>query len=1384
MQQRRKWRLEQHEAKSGDIHVHCCDRYDAGATAEEICKRSSELGAKAIALTGHGVASQVENFKKASKKYGLKFVPGIEAYYKTDGYERHLIILAMDDTGWKAMCVAISKSQDKNGRAVMNEETLRKYFGKDGIGHGHVIATSACINGVIAGVLRENESIEREIRKVTRRMEKACKGMTGTDRLEAIEEDIRVIEGKEKKSREHLEQLKAEAGMKFSKREKAIEKIKDEEQARAARKLLEEDKKAAKEAEEMIPQARRDADLLKKRLSAMRKERKEILDIVEKYNAYQEEIEDLKGGLEEEDVIEENAEEELFKFLDIFGKDNFYMEVQNHGIDIEAEVYPKLAEMARKYSVPIVASNDVHTVTNSEEELLRRRMLRSLRFETWSEDQPGDDQLYIKTDREMAEWLLRILPQDIVEEAMDNITNLFDRCDVRFEVHNHYPRYVPENGQTDIEWMKGAVNRWLNEKFPNGVPEEYRKRMDRELGIIDKMGFVSYHGVVHDFLDFAGLFNYIPPDQIKYAPTNREELKAWIKERGYTKKIGVSTGAGRGSAAGSLVCNALDITKLDPIKYTLLFERFLNPERVSMPDIDSDISRMVRPKVIEYVKNKYGEECVCGIMTQNAQAPKGAIRNAAKCYGLYKNRDNKKDNGAKRFLSLADQIAKKVPDEVGITFSSKVEGGVTLFQSLLSEYRDDEDAAEIVRWGRVFEGCFTAYGAHAAGIVITDGTPVCEIVPLRWNDKLGIYTTQCDMVEVEENGMLKFDFLGLKTLDVINDCLWQLNREGISLNIYDIPLNDKKVLKEIFAKGQTDSVFQFESSGMKQMLRRFKPEKFEDLILLVAMFRPGPLQYLDGVIDVKNGVKPLEFLDERLRPILEDTYGAISYQEQVMRIFQDLAGYSLGQADLVRRAMSKKKMSVLEKERRAFVYGDPERNITGCVNNGIRTTIANELFDQMIEFAKYAFNMSHAAVYAYNAYITGHLKYYYPAEFLMAAMNWAEKTQRKDPIPGLMAEAKSMGVDVRQPDINASGARFTVENGSILFGLGAVKTVGVSADAILQERKEHGPFLSFHDFFRRCPVKKDAVENLIAAGAFDGFYPNRLAMERSVVEFKKAADAVRKKESFIKSAEAMLPYVDGIYSDEKIKEKQAALGVSVELKEVTTRKKLEVRIRNAKDSLAELKGRFDSLKVDLSIKEDKTERMNRERELLGAYVTSHPLDEYEAGIEGSPIRSISEITLNTRRIFGVIKDVQIKKRKADGKPMAFVNLEDKSGTIKVRFFTDPYDRCKDDIEVGKVVVVTGNAKEEDVFGSSDDQEKEFVFDAKNIHAAKKKRRKFFMTVHSYATFHLFDEPGFRADYEEADGNDLLIFDQMMEETREASYKISDLALSNGTVTEI
>ena len=1369
-----------------DLHVHSKDQYDSDNSAERVCKKTAELGRTKIAITQHGVAAAIEDFKAATKKYGLGLIPGIEAYYQANAVRgenglmeavkesqtAHLILLAMNDAGWKAISVAISSCQKKDGQCLLNDEALMKYFGPGSAGHGNVVATSACVQGPVALTLRANEHIEKAMEKLSRKENGDYEGTLA--RLAVATKNVEARTKQVNNLKEELKQARKLAKTAFTKKEKAVEKLKEKGDASYPEELekLNREKAAAAAAEERSAEIWEEISALNTSLSAMKAEKKKLEGIKEKSEETHGKKVALQGMMQDEAAMEAEAVRVMSKFKEMFGEGNFYAEVQNHGIDLEEDIYPKVARIARALNIPIVATNDVHLVENTEEELLRRRMLKALRFEKWEDDRVGDDQYYIKTDEEMEEWLLKILPADVVEEAMSNTLAIAERSDVKFEVEKHFPKYISDDGRSSKEVFADLLEKGIKEKFGGNFDEEHRKRLKIESDTMEKMGYIDYHLVVWDFCKYASEYDAIPFDKINEAPIDLEALKAWKVENGYTEKTGLSNGPGRGSAVGSIVCDLLGITHLDPIKYQLLFERFLNPERVSLPDIDSDISRTVRPRVIQYVTQKYGKECVAGIITQNAQGPKGSVRIAAKCLGLFENRENKTDNGAKKYLRTANTIAKAIPLEVGTAFDTKTNGEQTLYEELLEKFRDIPEAAEIIRWAKVFEGCFTTYGSHAAGFVITDGTPVDEIVPLRWNDKLGIYTTQCDMVQVEENGTLKFDFLGLRTLDIINDVLWELKDNGVSINVYDIPMDDKEVFSEIFAKAKTNSVFQFESTGMKQMLKRFRPESFEDLIILVSMFRPGPLQYLDGVIEVKNGKEP-EYLTPKLKPILGKTYGAIVYQEQVMQIFQHLAGYTLGGADLVRRFMSKKKMDKLQKEREAFVHGDPERGIEGCVKRGVTEEAAQELFTQMTEFAKYAFNKSHAAAYAYNAYITGWLKYHYPAEFMMAAMRWAEKTQKKDPIPGLMAEAKSLGVKVNAPDINRCGKTFEVEDGEILFGLNAVKSVGASADGIIAERERGGEFLSLLDFHSRVSVKKNALENLIRAGALDCFNKNRAALLACSEEYKELMGKANKKKSFIKTAKAVLPFVDEVKDDEKLIKLQEDRHLTVELKEATTAEKLEKRIQNAEKALKELEAELAEIRIRTEIPENRDEKMAAEKELLGAYVTAHPLDIYPSA-EELGVGQLEDIHEKTTRIFGIITEIQEKKRKSDGKPMAFLTVEDRTGSIQANLFTAAYEKNSRHVEVGKVVVIDGKTQE-DSFLSDEDEEKTYLFIAERLTPVKKTQVSFMMNVSSVATFHTLHEASFRAKYEEADGHKLYLFDEKLREVRQMKYRVSDQA---------
>lgn len=1359
--------------KFTDLHLHSKDACDSDNPADAVCEKEKELGATAVALTQHGVASQIFPFKKAAKKNGLKFIPGIEAYYQTEEEKsglKHLLLLAKNDKGWKALCMAISATQNKDGLSVMKEADLWKFFGPGSEGHGNVIATTACVSGIIADILLRNHWLEKDIAKRLSRLETVSDTEYNNA---AVAKDS--VASELAQTKERYETMKKLASRKYGTKERAVKKLSSDERTNAEAELRNL-KKASEDAAREIPGLRSRIQQLKKELS----EKTRVWRSLEEKRKKREAVLKMKEERIPKEQLIAQATEAMEKLRTVFGEGNFFAEVQNHGIDIEEIAYPMTAAIARNIGVPIVATNDVHIVDNSEEELLRRRMLRTLRFKKWSEDNVGDSELYIKTNEELVSKLLEILPEDVVLEAMQNTQRITEMCNVELQVKNHYPKFISPDGRSSEEVFDELIEKGIRIKFPNGLPDGYRERIEQEKSIMKKMGYVDYHLVVMDFLRYAAKHNKIPPEKIQEAPINEKELDAWMEKNGYTVDVGMSTGAGRGSAVGSLVCDLLFITGLDPIQYKLFFERFLNPERISMPDIDSDISNTVRGRVIEYVKQKYGESCVVAIMTQNAIAPKGAARIAAKCYGLYLHRNDRTESGEKVFLSLGDQIAKKIPDDVGTTFDTELSGGKTVFEDMLEKFSSDPNAMEIIRWARVFEGCFTAYSMHAAGIVITDGTPVSEIVPPRWNEKaldgMGMYTTQCDMVEVEENGMLKFDFLGLKTLDVITECLWFLYKKGIHLRTEDIPLDDKRVYKYIFAAGKTHSVFQFESAGMRKMLRRFGPTCFEDLIILVSMFRPGPMQYLDDVIDVKNGRKPLTFLTPELEPILSSTYGGVTYQEQVMQIFQQLAGYSLGQADLVRRAMSKKKTSVLEKERKAFIYGDPDRKdahgyptpIKGCVNNGVSEKVANILFDQMMDFARYAFNKSHAAAYALLAYITAYLKLYYPAEFLTAAMNWAGKDQKKDPIPGLMTEAKAMGVEVCAPDINVSEAKFTTDGKKIFFGLSAVKTVGASADKILEERNKNGSFVSFPDFYRRCKTRKNTVANLTYAGAFDRFTKNRSALVKSLDEYKNALDAVSAQETFLKTAEAMLPVIDTITTKEDLISRQKELNLHKELTSVTTSEKLLEKIRDKRAALEKAEKSFAEVTVS-ETEENQKERMEKEHELLGAYVTKHPLDSYPSFAEITPIADVSS---DTEQIFGVISAMEIKKRKKDGKDMAFLTVEDRTGAIKANLFVDQYRREKKNIAVGNVLVLYGETKEENYNADDEDDEKTYEFIVNKTVLVDEGRDVYRISVPSYPGFYAGGGAyTLREKCQKRFGSRVLVYDQRQKTVRELPFRV-------------
>ena len=688
------------------------------------------------------------------------------------------------------------------------------------------------------------------------------------------------------------------------------------------------------------------------------------------------------------------------KLNNIFGQDNFYLEIQEHNLPDQKFLNQQIIKIARETNIPLVCTNDVHYIYKDDCEAHDILLCIQTGKKVSDENRMryGTDQLYLKSQEEMIELF------SYVPETIENTNKIAQRCNVQIEFNKYkLPKYKLEN-VTAFEYMKSLCEKNLPLRYPN-LTDDIKNRLDYELETINKMGFADYFLIVWDFINFA-------------------------------RKNNISVGPGRGSAAGSIVSYCLGITNVDPIKYNLLFERFLNPERISMPDIDVDFCYERRQEVIDYVIKKYGEDHVSQIITFGTMAARAVIRDVARVMDIP--------------YAIADRTAKMIPIEIGITIKKAMEAN----QELMNLYDSDPTIKKLIDMSMKLEGLPRHASTHAAGVLICD-EPVTEYVPLnKQND--GTISTQFTMNTIADLGLLKMDFLGLRTLTVIQNTINEIKRnKNIEIDINKIDLEDKNVY-DLISSGKTEGIFQLESSGMKQFIKELKPQRIDDIVAGISLYRPGPMDFIDKYIAGKNNKSKISYLHEKLEPILKDTYGCIVYQEQVMQIVRDLAGYSLGRADLVRRAMGKKKLDVMAKEREIFINGqvDEEGNIIvpGCVRNGIDAKSADKIFDEMAEFAKYAFNKSHAACYAVVAYRTAYLKAYYPAEFMAATLN--SFLGNLDKIPQYIDECKTLGIEILKPEINKSYTKFTVENGKIRFGLRKYQKCRNSASKQHRKRKK------------------------------------------------------------------------------------------------------------------------------------------------------------------------------------------------------------------------------------------------------------------------------------------------------------------------------------------
>ena len=728
----------------------------------------------------------------------------------------------------------------------------------------------------------------------------------------------------------------------------------------------------------------------------------------------------------------EEAKKTALEYQEIFGEGNFFLELQDHGIPEQGLVNQQLFKMSEETGIELVATNDIHYTYAEDAKphdiLLCIQTGKKLSDENRMRYDGG--QYYVKSEEEM----LRLFPY--AKQALENTQKIADRCHVEIEFGvTKLPKYDVPDGYTSWEYLQKLCYEGLEKRY--GDPsEELKNRLSYELETIHQMGYVDYFLIVWDF--------------IKYA-----------------KDHGISVGPGRGSAAGSIVSYCLEITTIDPIRYQLLFERFLNPERVSMPDIDVDFCYERRQEVIDYVTRKYGKDCVAQIVTFGTLAARGVIRDVGRVMDLP--------------YAYVDSISKMIPQELGIT----IDKALKMNPDLKKLYDTDETVTNLIDMAKRLEGLPRHCSMHAAGVVICQ-KPVDEYVPLsRAAD--GTITTQFIMTTLEELGLLKMDFLGLRTLTVIQNAVLLARRKQPELNINQIDYNDQKVLDYI-GTGKTDGVFQLESAGMKGFMKELKPHNLEDVIAGISLYRPGPMDFIPQYIRGKNDSSSITYDCPQLEPILAPTYGCIVYQEQVMQIVRDLAGYSLGRSDLLRRAMSKKKAAVMEKERKIFIYGDEETGVPGCIKNGIDEQTANKIYDEMIDFAKYAFNKSHAAAYAVVSYQTAWLKYYFPVEYMAALMTSVIDNPSK--VSEYIYACRQMNIKILPPDINKGEANFSVDGGDIRYGLAAIKSIGRPViKAIVEDREELGLFQNLEDFITRLSAKnilnKRTIENLIKAGALD-----------------------------------------------------------------------------------------------------------------------------------------------------------------------------------------------------------------------------------------------------------------------------------------------------------
>ncbi len=1206
---------------------------DSAMSVSKYVKTASEMGYEALALTDLGSMTGIIEFIKECKENKVKAIPGIEATFNDK--LSSLILLAKNYKGFIEINNAFKKA---NENIYIEPDSLIRYplfsmdILNDCLDSENVAVIIPCNHGIISDYLLRNNVIDKKIEALKELQKKYPSPndksyILNTEKLKKIEEQINVLSERKKK-------ISAIKEKDFVKKLCALEAIKDIEPETYHKKKKSLDiellnaKKEKSELpliEEKLKNLKEQKKILKLKLTSVKKKHKD-------FNKIQKEIDELSEEYLSNNEVSEQIDSVITQLKDKFSN-SLYFELCNHNNADEKIIINEYIRLSKIHNIRMLISNDVKYALESD--YISYQLNISLKNKEWISDETLIKNRHIRSYDEIAYSLKgRISDVDLLvafrntNELVSSIS--FEYPDCYLDKNKHYPKYISEDGYKNAEQTlrervkKGILNRGFTQ---DTFTKNYIDRMRMELETIIEMGFADYLLIVQDY--------------ILYGKT--------------LQKYGV--GPGRGSAAGSLVCYLLEITNIDPIKYNLKFERFLNPYRVTMPDIDTDFSSEIRYKVADYVADKYGRDTVAFIRTKSTQQGRNSIRNMARVLGYRDNNDYSKS---------ADKIAKDIP------FNFK--GSLNDYKETLFSNYTKKIEKEIITKAIENEGSMTAIGTHAAGVIIGDGRPLTEYVPVFYNPKMEEWSVSCDKEEAEEIGLLKMDFLGLNNLDVICETVERVKKyRNIDLDMDNIPF-ESEVFENIFSTGSTVSIFQFESKGMRDMLKTFKPTCFEDIILLVSAYRPGPMEFIPDIIKSKNGELKPEYCVLELEEILSPTYGYPIYQEQLMDIFSKCAGFSQGEADIIRRYMSKKKVDKFKKYKNQF--------INGLIEHGAVNEKAEELWDSLVSFSEYAFNKSHATAYAFVSYQTAYLKYHYPEYYMCAVLNNINPKK----LSSTLYECREMGIKIYLPDINKAYENFENTGDGIIFGFSRIKNVKNKILPLIEEKKENGAFISFKDFVRRTRISNKLVFPLIEAGCFDGYRSGmRTSYKIAYSDIMAILDNISKSESNIAKLE------------EKINNAKKP------------KKSMIDDLEAEKNRLADFEKEYSlySPSVDITDNEDCLER---ERELLGAYVSGHPLDAYKNHYKTGKVTMIADILSvkdndndsddedeqNSYNIsntnvtcLGIIKDVFITHRKTDNKEMAFFNLEDYTGTIGINCFTKKYEQFSKYIKEGNVVEING-----------------------------------------------------------------------------------------------